>query len=73
MLYKLGEHEEALHHLEIAYAQFPDHEVAAHIVEVLAALDRHDEALEMLVTAEERTPDSKLLKDVRERVFPGKE
>ncbi len=73
VLYKLGEHEEALHHLEIAYAQFPDHEVAAHIVEVLAALDRHDEALEMLVTAEERTPDSKLLKDVRERVFPGKE
>jgi tetratricopeptide (TPR) repeat protein len=70
VLYKRGKHEEALHHLEVAYAQFPDPEVAAHLVEVLTALDRKDEALELLVAAETETPDSDLLKDVRERYFP---
>jgi tetratricopeptide (TPR) repeat protein len=70
VLHKRGRNEEALHHLESAYAEFPDHEVAAHIVEVLAALDREDEALEILQAAEERDPDSELLKDVRERFFP---
>ena len=64
-----GEHEEALKYLEQAYAGFPDPEVAAHIVEVLAALDRREEALERLAAAEERDPESELLKDVRERVF----
>lgn len=73
VLFKLGENEEALHHLERAYERFPDPEVAAHIVEVLAALDREDEAIEFLVTAEEKDPESKLLKDVRERIFPDSE
>ncbi len=49
---------------------FDDAEVAAHIVEVLAALDRNDEALEVLETAETKQPDSRFLKDVRERHFP---
>jgi len=70
VLHKRGKHEEALHHLEVAYSEFPDHEVAAHIVEVLVALERSDEALELLVAAETDNPDSKLLKDVRERLFP---
>ncbi len=70
VLHKRGKHEEALVYLEQAYDGFPDPEVAAHIVEVLAALDRRDEALERLVAAEERDPDSDLLKDVRERIFP---
>ncbi len=70
VLHKRGKHEEALVYLEQAYAGFPDHEVAAHIVEVLEALDRRDEALERLLAAEERDPDSELLKDVRERIFP---
>ena len=71
VLYKLGRHEEALHELQRAYEQLNDHEVASHIVEVLAALERHDEALELLESAEKRTPDSKLLNDVRERYFPA--
>jgi tetratricopeptide (TPR) repeat protein len=70
VLHKRGKNEEALQYLETAYAGFPDPEVAAHIVEVLAALERRDEALEFLVTAEEENPDSDLLKDVRERLFP---
>ena len=70
VLHKLGRNEEALGHLERAYETFPDAEVAAHIVEVLAALDRHDEAFELLESAEEKQPDSKFLKDVRARFFP---
>jgi tetratricopeptide (TPR) repeat protein len=70
VLYKLGRHEEALAELERAYALFDDPEVAAHIVEVLAAMEREDEALEMLEKAEEKTPESKLLAAVRERIFP---
>ena len=70
VLHKLGNHEEALVHLQVAYEKFPDHEVAAHIVEVLAALEREEEALELLVAAETEDPESDLLKDVRERLFP---
>lgn len=70
VLHKLGRHAEALEQLEIAYEKFPDHEVAAHLVEVLATLEREDEALELLVSAEADHPDSELLKDVRERFFP---
>jgi tetratricopeptide (TPR) repeat protein len=70
VLHKRGKHEEALQQLQSAYAEFPDHEVAAHLVEVLAALDRNDEALDLLAAAESDNPDSELLKDVRERLFP---
>ena len=70
VLFKLGRHEEALVQLQRAYDAFDDHEVAAHLVEVLVALDRRDEALELLATAAEKTPDSPLLDDVRTRLFP---
>ncbi len=70
VLHKLGRHKEALVQLEIAYEKFPDHEVAAHLVEVLAALERQDEALELLASAELEDPESDLLKSVRERLFP---
>ena len=69
VLFKLGRHEEALAELKRAYEKLDDPEVASHIVEVLAALDRNDEALEILVAAEEKAPASPLLKDVRERYF----
>jgi len=70
VLHKRGKNEKALEQLEIAYDRFPDHEVAAHLVEVLAALEQDDQALELLAAAELEAPDSKLLKDVRERLFP---
>jgi tetratricopeptide (TPR) repeat protein len=72
VLYKLGHLEAGLEQLEIAYEKYRDHEVAAHIVEVLAELGRQDEALAMLESAEEDTPDSKLLQDVRARYFDKK-
>ncbi len=70
VLFKLGKYEEALVQLERAYEGMQDHEVAAHIVETLVALDRRDEALEFLVEAEALTPDSHFLEDVRTRLFP---
>jgi tetratricopeptide (TPR) repeat protein len=70
VLFKLGRHEEALAQLQRAYAAFDDHEVAAHLIEVLIALDRRDEAAEVLAGAIEKRPDSPLLDDVRTRLFP---
>ncbi|MDJ0708936.1 MAG: tetratricopeptide repeat protein [Woeseiaceae bacterium] len=70
VLFKLGRHDEALVELERAYKGMQDHEVAAHIVETLDALGRRDEALEFLREAELKTPDSHLLEDVRQRLFP---
>ena len=73
VLYKRGKYEEALQQLQIAYSRFPDHEVAAHIVDVLAELDRDEEALEFLASAEAQNPQSELLQDVRERRYPDSE
>ncbi|MBT8088271.1 MAG: tetratricopeptide repeat protein [Gammaproteobacteria bacterium] len=70
VLFRLGRHDEALVELQRAYDAFDDHEVAAHLVEVLVALERQDDALAVLVEAEEKRPDSKLLADVRARLFP---
>ena len=69
VLFKLGQHEEALVELRRAYEWLNDHEVASHIIEVLVALDRRDEALEMLESSEKKNPDSELLLDVRARLF----
>ncbi len=69
VLYRLGRYEEALVELQRAYERLDDPEVAAHIVEVLAALDRHEEAKALLEEAEDRRPENELLKDVRERLF----
>lgn len=71
VLHKTGQHEAALAELQKAYEKLDDPEVASHLVEVLAALDRNDEALELLVAAEEKAPANPLLKDVRERFFAG--
>jgi len=73
VLYKQGDFEGAIEQLQIAYSRFPDQEVAAHLVDALAAVERADEALELLLAAEELAPDSELLKDVRQRRFPESE
>jgi tetratricopeptide (TPR) repeat protein len=70
VLFKQGEYEAALKELRRAYERLDDHEVAAHIVETLVALERRDEALEVLLDAESRHTDSNLLQDVRDRFFP---
>jgi len=69
VLFKRGEHAEALQELEKAFELFPDSEVAAHLIEVMATLDQDDEALELLVASELKDPDSEHLEDVRKRLF----
>jgi tetratricopeptide (TPR) repeat protein len=71
VLYRQGDYEKALVELERAYVQLEDPEVAAHIIEVLWHMDRSDEAMERLVEAEERWPESPLLENVRNRVAPN--
>jgi tetratricopeptide (TPR) repeat protein len=70
VLYRQGQNEEALIHLERAYELFRDPEVASHIVEVLWALERPDDARTMLEKAELLFPDNELLNSVRERFVP---
>lgn len=70
VFYKLGRLDEALVELQRAYDAFDDHEVAAHLVEVLVALDRRTDALELLDASQLENPDSALLEDVRTRFFP---
>lgn len=70
VLYKRGNYDEALAELQRAYEKLDDPEVASHIIEVLHALGQSDEALAVLEAAESKDPDSKLLQDVRKRVFP---
>ena len=70
VLYRQGQNEEALIHLERAYAQFRDPEVASHIIEVLWALGRHDDAKTILENAELLFPENELLTSVRKRLLP---
>ena len=70
VLYRLGENERALEELQRAYMILKDAEVASHIVEVLGSLERLGEALTILEEAELLNPDSALLRDIRDRVFP---
>ncbi len=70
VLFKLGRSEEALLELQRAYDAYADHEVAAHLVEVLVALDREAEARALLDDALETRPDSPYLDDVQTRFFP---
>jgi len=70
VLYRQGKNDEALVQLERAYERLRDPEVASHIVEVLWALERHDDAKTTLENAELMYPDNRLLKSVRERLLP---
>ena len=69
VLFRQGKHEEALVYLEDAYEKLRDPEVAGHIVEVLWALGRTDEARQALDEADQLFPESSYLSDVRERLF----
>lgn len=69
--YKLGRYEEALANLERAYAVFPDHEVAAHLGEVLWMMGRRNEANRMWDNALRERPDSPILQSTIERLRNG--
>jgi len=67
VLHRQGKNDESLEYLEKAYERLHDPEVAGHIVEVLIALDRRDEAVSRLEEAELLFPDSDYLADIRNR------
>ena len=69
--YKLGYYEEALSNLQRAYKAFRDHEVAAHLGEVLWVMGREREANRIWEDALNERPDSDLLKTVMTRLRSG--
>jgi len=66
--YKLGHYDDALQNLRRAFAAFPDPEVASHLGEVLWALDRQDEAMQVWNGALQESPDSELVLEAMERL-----
>jgi tetratricopeptide (TPR) repeat protein len=62
-LHRTGRHEDALAYLEHAKRRINDPEVDLHLGEVLLALDRKQEAREVLTRASERFPENAELKE----------
>ena len=67
VLFRQGDLQGALAFLERAYAIKKDAEIAAHLGEVLWALDRRDDAKRTWADAARRHPDNGALKAVREK------
>jgi Flp pilus assembly protein TadD len=63
VLYRTGDLAGALAHLERAYGQRPDPEIAAHLGEVLWHLGRRDEARRTWRDAAARNPDNEVLSE----------
>jgi tetratricopeptide (TPR) repeat protein len=66
--YRLGDLYQALDLLQKAFNDFPDHEVAAHLGEVLWKLERNVEAKTILQQGLDQTPDSSIIKDTLQRL-----
>ncbi len=65
--YRLGHYAEAQTLLEKAYKLFPDHEVAAHLGEVLWMQGKKEQAEKLWREALKKTPDSDVLRDTMKR------
>ncbi|WP_417661419.1 tetratricopeptide repeat protein [Pseudomonas sp.] len=66
--YRLGKLDEAERFLREALADYPDHEVAAHLGEVLWAQGNQSEARDVWATALEKQPDSEILRSTIKRL-----
>ena len=66
--YRLGNLDEAERLLRRAYAEFQDHEVAAHLGEVLWARGKHQQARKLWSEALKKQPDSQILRDTIQRL-----
>jgi len=69
-MYRIGEYEEAIRLLEKAFADFPDHEVAAHLGEVYWITGKQQQAQQLWKDALKERPDSDILRDVIDRLDP---
>jgi tetratricopeptide (TPR) repeat protein len=67
VLYRLGEHNEALGYLQRAYTQRPDPEIAAHIGEVMWVRGQQQEAEKVWRDASRDNPDNELLQSTMKR------
>lgn len=66
--FRRGQLDEALRHLERAYANAPDAEIGAHLGEVLWQLGRRERALEVWRASRARSPDNTVLRQTLERL-----
>ncbi|HLT64156.1 MAG TPA: tetratricopeptide repeat protein, partial [Pseudohongiella sp.] len=71
--YKLGNYEAALENLKKAYELFPDHEVAAHLGEVLWVSGDQSAALEIWSNALQEVPDSEFVTEAIERLLTAEQ
>jgi tetratricopeptide (TPR) repeat protein len=71
--YKLGQHDAALQNLRKAYAEFPDHEVAAHLGEVLWETGDQSAALEIWAAALQAFPDSEYVTEAIKRLLTAEQ
>ena len=70
--YRLGHLDQAEGYLRQALEKFPDHEVAAHLGEVLWARGKQSEARKVWSTALQNQPDSPVLRDTMQRLTGSK-
>jgi tetratricopeptide (TPR) repeat protein len=70
VLYRLGQADEAIKHLERAYAQRKDPEIAAHLGEVLWSIGRRDEARKVWLEAKSKDPGNEVLGAVLKKFLP---
>lgn len=70
VLYRQGELENALAHLQRAHAQRADAEIAAHVGEVLWMLGRREEAQKVLRDAAKKNPDNEVLREAIRKFSP---
>ena len=66
--YRMGDLEKSLGYLQQAFSGFPDHEVAAHLGEVLWKLNRNDEARTIWKQGLEYAPDSEIIRRTLQRL-----
>ncbi len=68
--FRMGNYESSLLRLRNAFAEFPDHEVAAHLGEVLWAASQFDEAKKVWQQGLQLSPNSKVIEEVMRRLAP---
>ena len=71
--YKLGLLEESIANLRRAFELFPDHEVAAHLGEVLWVNGEQDEAMSVWETSLQSFPDSEFVTEAMQRLITADE
>lgn len=66
--FRLGNFEQAEKYLRMAYTQFPDAEIAAHLGEVLWVKGEREAARSLWAEALQKSPDSQILQDTMDRL-----